>query len=362
MNKYKSYTIEDCLNDKRFRDWANAAEVDDIELREALQENPEVFQSFTIAKSFLIAVEEVQEKPLRDQKNRSLESTKQRINFEKHEKSDATWNDNYWVRYQWMLAASVLLVIGVVSWMFLGKNQIESSELLGKIKGELPIERVNNTAEIMEIKLNDGSIVKLFPNSSIKYKENFGASERSAYLSGKGYFDIQKDSLRPFTVFSKHLIVKVLGTSFTVNTLHLKTHSTVEVESGKVMVLTLDEFKKKGVGNPNLVLTPNQKIEFNPLTKVLLKGLVSNPIVISKTDEPNDFTFKNVSTDEVFQKLGESYGVSILFEKDHFENCSVTVPLGNEPLFRKLDIICQTIGATYNVIGSDIIISGGNCN
>lgn len=40
----------------------------------------------------------------------------------------------------------------------------------------------------------------------------------------------------------------------------------------------------------------------------------------------------------------------------------VTALLGDLPLFRKLDIVCQTIGATYEVFGTEIVISGGTCN
>ena len=37
------------------------------------------------------------------------------------------------------------------------------------------------------------------------------------------------------------------------------------------------------------------------------------------------------------------------------------MPLGDEPLFEKLKIICHTIGATYELIDANIVVSSSGC-
>jgi hypothetical protein len=59
--------------------------------------------------------------------------------------------------------------------------------------------------------------------------------------------------------------------------------------------------------------------------------------------------------------LEDAYGVDIVFDEEVFKGCSLTVGLEDEDLFEKLKIICKTIGATYQVIDSQIVINGRGC-
>ena len=43
------------------------------------------------------------------------------------------------------------------------------------------------------------------------------------------------------------------------------------------------------------------------------------------------------------------------------KNCFLTVPLGSEPLFQKLKVICRTIGASYEIIDARIVVSSTGC-
>ena len=78
-----------------------------------------------------------------------------------------------------------------------------------------PYNYVETATDPMEITLEDGSIVQLAENSSLKYPKNFDAfSERAVDLTGIGTFDIRKDAEKAFVVNSNGTSVKVLGTIF----------------------------------------------------------------------------------------------------------------------------------------------------
>ena len=66
--------------------------------------------------------------------------------------------------------------------------------------------------------LSDGTKVFLNADSELKYPVEFSDGKRIVDLKGEAYFEVHKDSLRPFFVRVNGAEVTVLGTSFNVNT------------------------------------------------------------------------------------------------------------------------------------------------
>ncbi len=67
---------------------------------------------------------------------------------------------------------------------------------------------------VKEILLPDGSKVWLNNSSTLHYPKEFSHEERTVRLDGEAYFEVTKDSLKPFIVKSDAMRVKVLGTKF----------------------------------------------------------------------------------------------------------------------------------------------------
>jgi ferric-dicitrate binding protein FerR (iron transport regulator) len=65
--------------------------------------------------------------------------------------------------------------------------------------------------------LTDGSKVILNSGSKLYYVENFQTDKRELFLEGEAYFEVFKDSTRPFIVHTGTISTTALGTSFSIN-------------------------------------------------------------------------------------------------------------------------------------------------
>lgn len=65
--------------------------------------------------------------------------------------------------------------------------------------------------------LADGTKVMLNAASSLKYPASFTGTERRVELTGEAFFEIAKNTARPFRVVSRAQTVTVLGTRFNIN-------------------------------------------------------------------------------------------------------------------------------------------------
>ena len=55
------------------------------------------------------------------------------------------------------------------------------------------------------------------------------------------------------------------------------------------------------------------------------------------------------------------YGITILYDEESISGCSLSVTMGNEPFYEKLNIICKAIGATYESIDGQIVVTTRGC-
>jgi transmembrane sensor len=68
-----------------------------------------------------------------------------------------------------------------------------------------------------KLELSDGTEVWMNSASSLKFPFNFTGDKREVYLDGEAYFVVTKDVNKPFIVHTKDTEIRVLGTSFNIN-------------------------------------------------------------------------------------------------------------------------------------------------
>lgn len=270
-------------------------------------------------------------------------------------------------RYNWVAAASVIVLCGLFAWVWLRSR--DSKNYYAARISELEntyIEKVNSGSKNETIFLPDSSVVELHPGSRLAYRELFGAATRDVYLSGEATFEVTKNASRPFRVYANEVVTRVLGTRFKVRAFDDEKDVLVNVASGQVSV-----FRETGSGkasaanvpaNNGLLLLPNQMAVFSRQSEEFNKTLVEKPEILAQALNAPGFEYDAVPVSRVFEDLETSYGISIRYNREQLKDCELSASLKNETFEEKLQVICTTINAEYQKFDGQILINGGGCH
>ena len=223
------------------------------------------------------------------------------------------------------------------------------------------MEMKNMTLVDQKVLLKDGSLVILKPQSSLIYGKDFNIKKREVFLIGQAFFKVKRNVTKPFVVHSGDLNTEVLGTSFWVKSNARNNQIEVSVTSGKVSV-----YSNKVSDNNNLngvILTRNQKVVFDIVSKTINPTIVDNPLPILTPDFSKDqLIFQATPLQSVLSTMSKHYGVEIILTNPKSNDCQITADLNGLPLFTQLDLICKSVGAIYEKRGTVIFITGDGCN
>ncbi len=265
--------------------------------------------------------------------------------------------------YPWRWMTAAVITIAIISVVYL----VEREDSLKLTSGNEPKEygrlrEVNNTSLAdRQVSLPDGSFITLKQGSSIQYDSSFSSEKREVYLEGEAFFDVHRDVTRPFFVYSHDVVTKVLGTSFTITAFGKDDDVTVKVKTGKVLVYTIETNPSGNKTSVENTLTPNQQIIFNRSESNAARSLVEQPEVILPIEEVQRMRFEEAPVTEILKALEKIYGMEIEFDEATFATCTLTTSISDGGIFNRLDIICNAIGATYTVEGTQIKLNGSGC-
>ncbi|MBO9638216.1 FecR family protein [Siphonobacter aquaeclarae] len=258
----------------------------------------------------------------------------------------------------WWAAAGIALVAGWFIWDT-GQPVEKVREMVASVSGSATREIRNTGTQVQIITLSDGSTVSLEPSGTLRFDTTF-RERREVYLSGDAFFQVRKDPAHPFFVYANGLVTKVLGTSFRVTAYERDPRVTVQVRTGKVAVYP-SEAAGPHPESAGLLLTPNQQASFLREELQLSRGLIQDPRILVPKENLKRFVFDDAPLSEIFDALEKAYGVRIVYDEEVFARCRITTSLTDEVLFEKLNVLCKVIGATYQVVDAQIVVSGSGC-
>ncbi len=266
----------------------------------------------------------------------------QRLNhkIDQHEEREAKSETSFgW----WKIAASVTILLAASFGVyFFGKYSEWSSENISyAVRTTEPSERTTLT-------LSDGSVVQLNSTSTFRYPQTFTGLKREVYLTGEAFFEVAKDSLRPFIIHTDEITTQVLGTSFNVNTTN--NQITVSVATGKVKVSREKEMH---------FLLPQEKITYSVLTKKMMKSPANLEHELAWKN--NTIIFEDTQLSEAAKKLEQTFGVKINFDNHAVEKCLITGKYTNVSLERILEAISFSTGMQFKIQDKQIILLGKGC-
>ncbi len=183
----------------------------------------------------------------------------------------------------------------------------------------------------------DGSTAYLSENTSIYYPEHFLGNERRIKVDGDALFDINREPERPFFIETEHVLVKVLGTAFRVNTNNKNTAFELSVKKGLVEVCD------KSWGKTVLVAAGESVSLVNGQ---LLKGHLN-------TDQFSKFTsklrFKDESLENMVKVIMQTTDSDIVIDSDELKNLKLNASFRDNSADTMVKIICIGLNLNYKV-------------
>jgi transmembrane sensor len=367
--EFQNFNTNDFLENASFRRWVRKPDAElDAFWRDFLEKHPEKKPEVIAATNFLLGIEQHVEKGASADQHEEAVFRRIRGTINYQDTNPPVLKLTNWTA--WAAAASILLLLGY--FFFSGPitqtDTISYETNLSQSESAL-IERTNDTSLPIPIALADGSTLTLQPRSRVSFAKDFGiGTKRIVYLSGEAFFDVARDTEKPFFVYANELVTKVLGTSFTVRAYQDDESVNVKVRTGRVSVSVNDQINKQETisirEREGILLLPNQQAVLSRREIRLVKSLVEHPVLLSETapDLPHySFVFKAEPVSEVLAVLEKAYGLDIVYDEKVFADCKFTSDLNGVPPYEKLDIICQSIEASYRILDAQIIISGKGC-
>ncbi len=235
---------------------------------------------------------------------------------------------------QTWLRVAAILVIGMPV-LYLMYNWLNPTvEQISSISGE----------SHLSVELVDGSKVELNANSDLTYPEEFKGNNRRVVLTGEAFFEIEKDSSKPFTITANEVNINVLGTSFNVNANSLDSVE-VQVETGRV---------EMNYGENSLVLNPDETGVYYKLTGKLFKR--EKKVISSHFWRNRRLTFKRTSLQDVVRALNSLYEVNIRLEGNQVADKKINVRFEDEDIAVILDVIANSLDLEVDHLKNDTII------
>ena len=194
------------------------------------------------------------------------------------------------------------------------------------------------------LELSDGTRVWLNACSELRYPVSFVGKERRVELKGEAYFQVSRDSLRPFYVQTSRQNIRVLGTSFNVRSYSANQEYTT-LESGRVSIHCLGQ---------DCLLRPGEQLRLSD-TSVVIVPVRSESYIGWKNQ---CWVYDNCVLKEVFKDLERWYNVQIELED---ESIGLRHFTGNFRRYDNIDTVLEMIGLVahvkYEVKGREIVFS-----
>ena len=200
-----------------------------------------------------------------------------------------------------------------------------------------------------KVMLPDSTMVYLNCNSVLKYPERFASHERTVTLDGEGYFEVKKDTERPFNVTGQYLSVEVTGTKFDFVSRDNEDSSVSLLEGGVEVSSVVNQ-------NEGVLLVPGQRVSYN---------IESGKLCVTETNAAIDAAWHNRIIPFENANIGQICDILVQLYDTPIEVDSGVDPVktysGATVYYEKLDStlkhLCNTIPVEFSAHDGHVVIS-----
>ena len=203
---------------------------------------------------------------------------------------------------------------------------------------------------IIESTLPDGTEVTLNNGSTLNYPSRFKGDERKVSLEGEAYFDVAHNKEKAFVIDADDMQIRVLGTSFYVNTHSNDNTMEVVLLSGSVQLQYNDK---------KMLLEPGEKaVVFKQYGEIVKKENKDPNILAWKTKK---LRFKDSPLGDIIEILKKVYHKDIIVLNPDILDCRITATFEGQSLEAILLVLQSTIDISARPNGDKIELSGTGC-
>ena len=206
---------------------------------------------------------------------------------------------------------------------------------------------VTTQDEEKELKLPDGTKVRLNRFTTLRYDGDSFASQRKVMIEGEGYFEVTKDEEHPFVVQSEVMQVKVLGTVFNFKSQSGSRKATTTLLQGMVEV-------KGNRGEGHICLSPGQMAELDAQSRRLT---VKQADAAMEQWYSRTLKFEKANLNAIAATLERVYGVKVILSPNIDQQKTYTgiVPRKDQ-VSEVLDLLQNAMPIHYKIVGSNVFI------
>lgn len=207
--------------------------------------------------------------------------------------------------------------------------------------------------EIMEYTLPDGSAVTLNAGAILTFPSDFDGPLRQVTLQGEAWFEVARDKTKPFIIAAGNARIRVVGTSFFVNTKTARNTREVILASGIVRV-----YYENSPGTATLLL-PGEKAEMATDQHEIIQS--RNPDANYLAWKTRYIVFEDAPLKDVIALLNRVYMTNIMLTDKTLGDCRITATFDKQSLESVLNVLKATLDLQVRNIGNEIHLSGNGC-
>jgi len=245
------------------------------------------------------------------------------------------------------VAAMIFIIAGAGYWFK------ENGVLLAPAQKEIV-----TTGKRKTVKLPDGSLITLEPNSKLGYPKQFTGDTREVSLTGEAFFEVKPNPEKPFIVRTPYVIATVLGTSFNVEA-YLNGIARVVVSTGRVKVQTVNASNELQA----VIINANQSVAYNITINEIEKRNAPEDAVYYNQRHSGKFSYTGVPIAKVIQEMERFYHTTVTMEGDMSSCVFYGYFQVNDNIDRALSLVALSLNATVKkkTNNKGYLITGGNC-
>lgn len=203
--------------------------------------------------------------------------------------------------------------------------------------------------------LPDGTRVIVNGNSKLSYPRSYNQQLREVYLEGEAFFDVVKDSLRPFIVHTSTIDIKVLGTAFNVRAYSGEENTETTLIRGSV------DISLKKQGNKVIRLRPNEKVVVkNKDTAAIalerVKPIGKDSALVETKWKQSRIVFEQERLADLIPQLEQWFNVRIHVADTRLLNRRFSGQFEHESLEEVLEVFSMVAGFGYRLDKNNVTI------